>query len=154
MKKFIRKLIRESLLNEDFLNGNKLYYHGSKYDGLTKDNIIIDYDSEQQFLGPAFYITDDIELAKHYGNFIYEVKITGDFMKVTNPIHIGSLGTFDQYLEYGEYSDENDAFDYYKEIQLEVREEIINAGYDGAYDNNQVAIYFPEKNIISIKLLK
>ena len=97
---------------------------------------------------------NDVSLRKNIPNFIYEVKITGDFMKVTNPIHIGSLGTFDQYLEYGEYSDENDAFDYYKEIQLEVREEIINAGYDGAYDNNQVAIYFPEKNIISIKLLK
>ena len=139
----------KGLINES--NYHNIVYHGTNIENLTIKNIKINYDSEEQFYGPGFYATPDIELAKNYGSIIYEVKVDGNFMKITNPMHVGSLGTFQQYLEYGEYSDEDDAYRYYKEIQLEVRNDIINAGYDGAYDNNQIVIYYPENNIILLK---
>jgi hypothetical protein len=84
-----------------FLNEEEsitIWYHGSNNRNLSVNNIEIRDDSERMFYGDAFYVTDDISLARLDGKYIYKVQFSGNFYKTSSLESIKSFGTFKNFL--------------------------------------------------------
>jgi len=93
MKYFLLENINNPTTNTD------VWYHGSNTIIKSKEDIIINDESDKMFYGNAFYVASDIELARSYGKYLYEVKFDGDFYKVVSREMIGTYGTFNSYLD-------------------------------------------------------
>lgn len=86
-----------SFLNEEQYS-DRVWYHGSSDRNLKKETIEIRDDSERMFFGDAFYITDDITLARRDGKYIYRVEFDGNFYPTPSLEAINSFGTFKNFL--------------------------------------------------------
>lgn len=87
-----------SFLNEEEQYSNRIWYHGSSDRFLKKETIEIRDDSERMFFGDAFYVTDDITLARRDGKYIYKVEFDGNFYATPSLESINSFGTFKHFL--------------------------------------------------------
>jgi len=158
-------------------------FHGSNSLIRNKDEIRINFKSEQQFYGPAFYLSVSIDLARIYGRNLYEVSFTTErLFNVVSSLDVRTTGTFSQFLNMlKRYPEElisetilsDESFDedgirnlvedrveenidiYFQEYLIEQYEirDEFEEEYDGIFDGKQYAIYFPEKTILDLRLI-
>ena len=108
MNEDIRKMIDKvknfkEIVNENIENkhtNSTIWYHGSSSPKLTINTIKINDNSPEMFYGNAFYVASDINLAKRYGKYIYEVEFDGNFYEVKSRETLGTYGTFEQYYKF------------------------------------------------------
>ena len=75
------------LLKESIKLKSQLFYHGDsiKFDEFTLDYINGNTATDQN--GYGLYFTDNLDEAYIYGDYIYEVKLTGNFISEEEPIN-------------------------------------------------------------------
>jgi len=93
-----RQCLTENVVNKR--TNSTVWYHGSNSPELTINTIKINDDSPEIFYGNGFYVASDINLAKKYGKYIYEVEFDGNFYEVKSREMLGTYGTFEQYYNY------------------------------------------------------
>lgn len=160
MNKEIREMIDKVKNFKQFVNENienkrtnsTIWYHGSSSPKLTINTIKINDNSPEMFYGNAFYVASDINLAKKYGKYIYEVEFDGNFYEVRDRESLGTYGTFEQYLETLTNSYRENILDNIKEnpkywlnkLKIE-KEELVELYNDD--DSYTLTSYFIENNI-------
>jgi len=154
LHKFISSAIRK-YLNENIKNKRTnldIWYHGSNSPKLSINTIKINHNSPEMFYGDGFYVASDINLAKRYGRYIYEVEFDGNFYEVKTREVLGTYGTFDEYLETIINSYRENILDYIKENpkywlnKLKIKkDELIKLYGDG--DSDTLTSYFIKNNI-------
>jgi len=159
MSEDIRKMIDKVKNFKQFVNENlknkrtnsTIWYHGSSSPKLTINTIKINDNSSEMFYGNGFYVASDINLAKRYGKYIYEVEFDGNFYEVKSRETLGTYGTFEQYLETLTDSYRENILDNIEEnpkywlnkLKIE-KDELVELYNDG--DSNRLASYFIENN--------
>lgn len=159
MNEDIRKMIDKvknfkEIVNENIENkrtNSTIWYHGSSSPKLTINTIKINDNSPEMFYGNAFYVASDINLAKRYGKYIYEVEFDGNFYEVKSRETLGTYGTFEQYLATLTDSYIENILDNIKEnpkywlnkLKIE-KDELLELYNDG--DSNRLTSYFIENN--------
>lgn len=143
-------------------------YHGTNAVIESVDSIVINFNSSHQFYGPAFYIALNRELAENFGEKIYKISFAVDnLFKVDTHLQVGTFGLFKNFLNHireekfdsgwsetkiENYIENNQVkfLQEYIEIQKEIKDDFA-PDYDGILDNNQVAVFFPQKVIQSFQ---
>lgn len=84
VRKIVRQVLKESIMAET-TKGSFIAYHGTDHEINKFEDSFLTGDRTTQHHGAGIYFATSEENARMFGNNVYKVKITGNFISTDNP---------------------------------------------------------------------